>query len=573
MVKKISGAEMIVETIIKNGASHGFGITGGSVIPTFEKFLEYEKEFTHLLVRHEQGAVHAADGYARASGKPGICFATSGPGATNLVTGIMNAFMDSVPVIAFGGQVSRPLLGNDAFQETDMLGITMPITKHNFALMAVDEINNTINKAFKIATSGRPGPVYIDIPLDVQKDKTNASFSSKTEVTGLKIADKGNLHQIKKAAEAILNAEKPVIVAGGGVMISKAFDQLKKFVETTGIPITTTMMGKTCFPESHPLCLGILGMHGRKSANYAMINTDLIIAVGCRFSDRITGNLESFGEKAKVIHIDIDPAEIGKNVKADIPIVGDANSVLRDLNKVINTLSGKKKHENSEWNKRMKKFIKECNCDQSECKAIHPKNIVLALNKILGENDIVTTGVGQHQMFAMHFLKRDKPRTFISSGGAGTMGFGLPSAIGAKTAKPDVEVIDIDGDGSFQMNIQELGTIAENNIKLIPVIFNNTYLGMVRQWLEIFFDRKYSNVYLGKLPDYGKIADAYGLNSVEINRESEFKPAMEKAMKSKETTIVDVHIDPESNILPMFPGGGHLKDIFGDCMKDKGKFF
>ncbi len=573
MVKKISGAEMIIKSIVKNGGIHGFGITGGAIIPTFEKFLEYEKEFNHILVRHEQGAAHAADGYARASGKPGICFATSGPGATNLVTGIMTAFMDSSPVIAFGGQVARPLLGNDAFQETDMMGITMPITKHNFSLMAVDEINNTINKAFKIAVSGRPGPVYIDVPLDVQKEKTNARFSSKTEVNGLKFVGKGNIHQIRKAAEAIIHAEKPVIVAGGGVIISNAHNELKKFVETTGIPITTTMMGKTCFPETHPLCLGILGMHGRKSANYAIIHTDLIIAIGCRFSDRITGNLESFAKKAKVIHIDIDPAEIGKNVKTDIPIVGNASSVLHDLNTIIKTLAGKKKHENSEWNKRIKKFIKECDCGKTKCDVIQPKNIVLELNKILGEKDIVTTGVGQHQMFAMHFLKRNKPRTFISSGGAGTMGFGLPSAIGAKTAKSEVEVIDIDGDGSFQMNIQELGTIAENNIKVIPVIFNNTYLGMVRQWLEIFFEKKYSNVYLGKLPDYSRIAEAYGLNAVEVNRESEFRPAMEKAMKSRETTVVDVHIDPESNILPMFPGGGHLTEMFGGCIKKTGEFF
>ena len=489
----MNGAHAIIETLLKQGVDVTFGFPGGAVIPLFDAFLDYKGKIKNILVRHEQGAAHAAEGYARASGKAGVCIATSGPGATNLVTGIMDAYMDSVPVIAFGGQVTTSLIGNDAFQETDMMGITIPITKHNFQVRTPNQMAPIIMKAFKIALEGRPGPVYIDLPKDTQAGEVSEPFPKEVKIEGFQPTIKPNPFQITKAAEAIVNAERPLLLIGNGVIISNASKELGEFVNLTKIPVTATFMGKGAFDERHPLSLGTVGMHGRKIANYATLQTDLLISIGCRFSDRITGNLKTYAENAKVIHADIDPAEIGKNVKVDIPIVGDAKEILTELTLAIKKLAIKEK---TEWTKKIKHY-KQC-CDECvptpETKRIHPKFFMLELNKLLKPDDIVVTGVGQHQMFAGHFLKRSKPRTFISSGGAGTMGFGLPAAIGAKVAKPNSNVFLIDGDGSFQMTIQELGTIKENNIKIIAIIMNNSYLGMVRQWLELFSDKRYSNV-------------------------------------------------------------------------------
>ncbi len=568
----MNGAHAIIETLIKQGTDITFGFPGGSVIPLFDAYLDYKGKIKNILVRHEQGAAHAAEGYARASGKVGVCIATSGPGACNLVTGIADAYMDSVPIIALGGQVVTSLIGNDAFQETDMMGITIPITKHNYQIRDPNKIASTLMKAYKLASEGRPGPIYIDLPKDVQANEVTEAFPTEVKIEGFQPTIKPNQFQIKKAAEAIVNAERPLFLIGHGVILSNASKELTELVNLTKIPVTTTFMAKGAFDEMHPLCLGTVGMHGRKIANYATLHTDLLIAIGCRFSDRITGNLKTYAENAKVIHADIDPAEIGKNVGVDIPIVGNAKDVIQELIDAIKKLAIKEK---TSWTKEMKRCKQICDScvEIKEGKRMHPKTVMLELNKILKPEDIVVTGVGQHQMFAGHFIKRSKPRTFISSGGAGTMGFGFPAAIGAKIAKPDVNVFLIDGDGSFQMTIQELGTVKENNIKVIALIMNNSYLGMVRQWLELFSDKRYSEVYLGKTPNFVKVAEAYGLKGIRVEKKSELMPAIKQAMKNDCTTLIDVAVEEESNILPMLSPGGNLKDAFGGCMAGPGKYF
>ncbi len=569
----MNGAETLVKTLIAHGVKTTWGITGGVVIPLFDAMLAESDSIKNILTRHEQGAAHAAEGYARALGQPGVCIGTSGPGATNLVTGIMDAHMDSVPIIALGGQVATHLIGTDAFQETDMYGITMPIVKHSFVLRDSNKIASTIMKAFKIATEGRPGPVYIDMPVDVLKKEVTTISPKEVYIEGFQPTIIPNHRQIVRAAELILRAERPIFIAGGGVISANASNEFAELVTLLHIPVTTTLQGKGCFDERHPLALGVVGMHGKKIANFAQINADVIIAISVRFSDRITGNLASYAEHAKIIHIDIDPAEIGKNVKVDVPIVGDAKNTIIALIHTIKKLM--KKNEKSAWLEKLVQFKGVCDkcIPTPDGKAIHPKQIIDVLNSLIKDEDIITTGVGQHQMFAMHFLKRSRPRTFISSGGSGTMGFGLPCAMGAKIAIPNKRVINIDGDGSFQMNIQELGTIKENNINVTSIIFNNSYLGMVRQWLEIFYGKRYAQVNLGKNIQFAKIAEAYNLNGEVIERVSELKEKLANAIKSDIATIVDVHIEEESNILPMLPPGGHLKQMFGTCIKGPDQWF
>jgi acetolactate synthase-1/2/3 large subunit len=568
----MNGAHAIIETLLKQGVDVTFGFPGGKVIPLFDAYLDYKSKIKNILVRHEQGAAHAAEGYARASGKPGVCIATSGPGACNLVTGIADAYMDSTPIIAFGGQVQTYLIGNDAFQETDMMGITLPITKHNYQVRNANQMAPIIMKSFKIASEGRPGPVYIDLPSDAQQGEVTEPFPKEVKIPGFSPTIEPNPVQIKKAAEAVMNSQKPLFLIGQGVILSEASKELHELADFTQIPVTTTYMAKGAFDEYNPLSLGSVGMHGRKIANYATINTDLLITIGCRFSDRITGNLKTYAENAKVIHADIDPAEIGKNVKVDIPIVGDAKRVLAEL---LKELKKYKYMVKEPWLEKIKKCKATCDACVKVPKTarMHPREVMYALNSLLKPDDIVVTGVGQHQMFAGHFLKLRKPRTFITSGGAGTMGYGFPAAIGAKVAKPESEVFLIDGDGSFQMTIQELATVKEAGIKVIPIILNNSWLGMVRQWLELFFDKRYSEVNLGEVPDFVKVAQAYGLDGTKVKKKEELLPALKEAIKSKETFLIDVLIDKESNILPMLPPGGHIKDAFGGCMIGPGKFF
>ncbi|GBE55195.1 acetolactate synthase large subunit [archaeon BMS3Bbin15] len=555
---KMSGARAIVSGLEKEGVEVIFGIPGGQSIPLYDAL--YDSSMNHILTRHEQGAAHAADGYARASGKVGVCSATSGPGATNLTTGIANAYMDSSPIVAITGQVPRAFIGKDAFQETDIIGITMPVTKQSFQLRSVAEIPEVIKSSFYIAKTGRPGPVLIDIPKDIQEIEDEIDFNVKLELKGYKPTLKGHPRQIKEAAKLILEAERPVIIAGGGVIISEASEELMELARLIGAPVTTTLMGKGSFPEMDPLALGVLGMHGRKVANYAVTDSDVLISIGMRFSDRSTGVVSCFAPDAKIIHIDIDPAEIGKNVSVDIPVVGDAKTVLKELIRVLRKIMESEKSR--AWQEKIKIWKKEFSpkMDYDDV-PLKPHRVIKEIMDFLGEDDIVTTEVGQCQMWAHHYMGRSKPRSFISSGGLGTMGFGFPAAMGAKVAKPDVNVIDIAGDGSFLMNIQELATVVENNINVVVGVFDNHYLGMVRQWQELFYDRRYSSVYLGNTLDFVKVAEGFGALGIRVEKPEEIKPALKEAFNAGKPVVLDFMIEHECNIFPMVPPGRCLKDI------------
>ncbi len=560
----MKGAEAVIEALKKEGVKHIFGITGGAIMPVYDA-LHDEKKLTHILTRHEQCAAHAAEGYARSSGKVAVCMTTSGPGATNLITGLADAYIDSVPLVAFTGQVPTHLIGGDAFQEADIIGMTMPITKYNFQIKDPKNIGKIIKSAFKIAVSGRPGPVIIDLPKDVQLKEEKINFPDKVEIQGFKPKLEGHPVQIKKAANILLNAQYPLILVGGGVTISNSSEELKQIAELVGAPVITTLMGKGAFPETHPLCLGMVGMHGKKIANWALTQADVLIAIGTRFSDRITGSLDDFAKDTKVVHIDIDPAEIGKNVKVDLPIVGDAKLILRVLLKVLLKMTKKK---NTAWSKRVKELKQICDCDLNiKGSPIDPRTIIHEVQKFLKDDDIIVTGVGRHQMFAAHYFKRNKPRTFITSGGLGTMGFGLPAAVGAKVACPNVEVIDYDGDGSFQMTGKELATCKDNGIKVIPVITHDKWLGMVQQWTRLFLKERYSQVYLGDIPDFVKYAEAFKLEGMKVKKPSDISEALKIAKKSDEAFVIDIDVNPDIDILPMMPSGGSLSQFFGPCIK------
>jgi len=554
---KLTGAQIVVECLKKEDVKVIFGIPGGVIMPLYD-VLYGEKSIKHILTRHEQGAAHAADGYARATGKVGVCIATSGPGATNLVTGLANAHLDSIPLVAFTGQVSTNLIGTDAFQEVDISGITLPITKNNYVARDVKDLARIVQEAFFIARTGRPGPVLIDLPKDIQLAQTEFKYSKSINLNGYKPTFNGHIQQIKAAAQEISKAKRPIIYAGGGVISSNASSELKDLALKMNIPVTTTLMGLGSFPEIHPLSLGMLGMHGTPYANYAISDADLIIALGVRFDDRITGKLDEFGSKAKVIHIDIDPAEVGKNVLVDIPIIGDVKNILKKLNEY--TL----KKKETEWLKKIKDWkskypLKYCK-NNGELK---PQYIMETINKIAKDNTIIVTSVGQHQMWAAQYYQYTEPRSFISSGGLGTMGYGFPAAIGAKMGCPEKTVICISGDGSFQMNQQEIATAVNNNLAITVIIMNNGYLGMVRQWQELFFDKRYAETTLSGNPDFVKLVEAYGGIGIRVNKKEELYPALERAISLNKFVLIDCLIPKEENVFPMVAPGAPITKMIG----------
>ncbi len=552
----LSGSEILLESLIKEGVDTIFGFPGGAILPVYDALYKTSK-IRHILTRHEQAAAHAADGYARATGKVGVCFATSGPGATNLVTGIATAYMDSIPLVAITGQVSTSLLGNDSFQEADIFGITRPITKYNYLVKKIEDLAYIIKEAFHIAKSGRPGPVVIDFPKDIQTAATEYVYPETLEMPSYRPTYKGNPKQLELVANAILSAQRPVIYAGGGIIASDASQELIKFAEKISAPVTTTLMAMGAFPSAHKFSLGMLGMHGTYYANHAITACDLLIALGARFDDRVTGDVKKFAPHAKIIHIDIDPAEIGKRVRVDIPIVGDLKNVLKTL--IEKVAQG----DRSEWHETIDKWKSDhpLRYNQSESGIIKPQFVIEKICELTNGEAIITTEVGQNQMWAAQFFKYKHPRSFISSGGLGTMGYGFPAAIGAQVAYPDKIVFDIAGDGSIQMNIQELATAMQYNIPVKIAILNNSYLGMVRQWQELFYDKRYSQTNLGSCPDFVLVARAYGAEGIKVTKPEEVEPAIKEAIGNKKTTILDFHVSKSENVYPMVPAGAPLNEI------------
>ena len=551
---KMTGAQIICESLVREGVEVIFGIPGGVTLPLYDTFPRYP-QLRHILVRHEQGAAHAADGYARATGKVGVCLATSGPGATNLVTGIANAHLDSSPVVAITGQVARPFIGKDAFQETDITGITLPITKHNYLVLDVGSLAKTFKEAFHLARTGRPGPVLIDIPRDIQVEQTEFHYPSKVDLPGYRLTLQGHPAQIKKAAKLINEAQQPVIIAGKGVTISKAHAELKQLAETAQIPVVTTLLGIGCFPESHVLSLGMLGMHGTAYANMAVSAADLIIAIGMRFDDRATSKVSGFAPHAHIIHIDIDPAEIGKNVRVDVPIVGDVKNVLSALNKLITS------NEHIDWIRQIEDWRKEHpSAEIRDCEGLLPQFVIRKIYEVTRGEAIIVSGVGQNQMWAAQHYWYDKPNCLLSAGGLGAMGFELPAAMGAKVGRPDEIVWCIAGDGGFQMTIQELATIVQEKIAVKIAIINNGFLGMIRQWQEMFYKKRYVAAVLNN-PDFVKLAEAYGLPGLRVKRKEEVVPAIEQAMAEPGPFLIDFVVEPEENVYPMVTPGTALNEV------------
>ena len=561
--KMIKGARILLECLSRLGINEIFGYPGGAVIPIYDELYSF-KDIKHYFARHEQGAVHEADGYARSTGKVGACLATSGPGATNLVTGIMTAHMDSIPLLVITGQVSSSLLGKDAFQESDIVGITVPITKNNYLVQDIKDLPRILKEAYYIASTGRPGPVLVDIPRDIQLqeipyDEFNKIYENHFSLEGYNPVYEGHKGQIKTAIKMIKDSKKPLIIAGAGILKAHAYEELKEFVEKTNIPVAMTLLGLGSFPGNHELALGMIGMHGTTYANYAANEADLIIAAGMRFDDRVTGNPQKFVPNAKIIHIDIDPAEIGKNKLIDVPIVGDLKNVLTDLNEKA------PKASHDEWLKQIKKWKKEYSLTyrKTEDDILIPQEILSEIDKITKGNVIVATDVGQHQMWAAQYLTFNNPYSILTSGGAGTMGFGLPAAIGAQVANPNKKVLAVVGDGGFQMTFQELMLIKEYNLPVKIFIINNSYLGMVRQWQELFHEKRYSSVDLSYNPDFIKIGEAYGIKSIQLKNKKDLKKNLKKILESDEAVLVECIVEKEENVYPMIPAGKDVSYIVG----------
>ena len=562
------GADIVIETLKEEKVDVIFGLPGGAIMEVYDA-LYRDGSIKHILARHEQGAGHMAEGYAKATGKVGVAMTTSGPGATNIVTPIADAYMDSVPLVVITGQVPTHMIGNDAFQEVDIVGITRPITKHNFLVRDIDELPLVIRKAFYIASTGRPGPVLVDIPKDITQQLSDVKIPSMDEVKrslpGYKPHVEGNIQQIKKAAKLIMSARRPVLYVGGGAVNAEAQEELVELAELMKIPVTTTTQGKGAFPENHPLALRMLGMHGTYYANMAVYNSDLLIAVGARFDDRVTGKIDEFAPDARIIHIDIDPASISKNIIVDVPIVGDVKIVLRKLINELKRKGAKIEHpeDREKWIEQIEKWKKLHPLTyRNSRKVIKPQYVIEQIYEATNGDAIIVPGVGQHQMWAAMFYKYSYPRQFLNSGGLGTMGFGLPAGIGAKVGRPDKEVFVIDGDGSFVMTMQEIITAVQYRIPVKVAIINNAYLGMVRQWQELFYDKRYSEVDLSLQPDFVKLAEAMGSVGFRAEKPKEVREILEEAMKIDDRPVVlDFVVDREENVLPMVPPGKSYKDM------------
>ncbi len=558
---QMTGCQIVMESLKKENVDTIFGYPGGAVLDLYHEITNHP-EINHVLVRHEQGAAHAADGYARASGKVGVCLVTSGPGATNTVTGIATAYSDSIPMVVLTGQVHTHLIGNDAFQEVDIIGITRSCTKHNYLVKDIKKLAPTIKQAFHLARTGRPGPVLIDLPKDVLNKLCKFDYPDSVQMRSYNPTIKPNPHQIRKACDLLVKAKAPVILAGGGAIIANAHEELRDLAKSLSIPVTSTLMGLGAFSGDDPLFLGMLGMHGTYAANHAISNADLIIAVGARFDDRVTGAVSTFAKKAKIVHIDIDPTSIRKNIEVDVPVVGDCKHALQGILEIIKAKEAKELGDYSSWRETISAWAKKHPLSYKKCKEdLKPQEVIEAVQKITGGNAIFTTEVGQNQMWAAQFLTIKEPRTFLTSGGLGTMGYGLPAAIGAQCAHPEKTVIDIAGDGSIQMNIQELMTAVASKLPVKILILNNAYLGMVRQWQELFYDKNYSATPMTDQPNFKMLAEAYGAEGYRITSHEELLPTLKKALLSPNTAVIDVHVCREENVAPMVPAGGSISDM------------